>query len=525
MKIKIILATLIVLGTFLRFYRLGDLPNSYTPDEIAQGYTAYSIIKTGHDEWGDHNFLSLRSFGDFKPSLQTLLMIPFVKVFGLTPFAIRLPNAVLSILLIPLTFVLAQKLLFNSSVSILATLLVTLSPITLPLSRLALEANLLVIINLIAVILFLTSHRYFSLLFFSLSLITYHSSKILFPLIFITLILFYKRSRRLVTLALIFYVTVSLLTSFNRTTDIAIFNPTDSWSSVSESRFQATKSGLPDSISRIFNNKVTYTFFLFAHNYLSYFSPQFLATSGAGETTYGMIPGQGILGIIPFLGLCLALVFLLRTKNKSLLFLFVIVLITPIAAALSKGSYSANRLSSISPYIQILAAYGLFQLFQLRHRWLSLLLVAFLSFEIGNFLVTYFFRANQILAPGMLYGHRQALEYLRQYSNSTIIYSRRLSEPQAYVSFFNQVDPFIVQQASTQWLNYQGKGLKFLDQLGEYHLQNYLFKEINFSSDSQIPNSILVGRPEEFPGVTPSKIIFYPDFNHLSPAIYIYHSQ
>ena len=74
-----------------------------------------------------------------------------------------------------------------------------------------------------------------------------------------------------------------------------LFNPTDNWGGVANRRFEARNRGLPDAISRLFSNKAVYTVSTTFKNYASYFSPQFLFTSGAGEATYGMIPGRGVL--------------------------------------------------------------------------------------------------------------------------------------------------------------------------------------------------------------------------------------
>lgn len=522
MTLKLIV--IIILGTFLRLYQLGQIPNSYTPDEVAQGYTAYSILKTGQDEWGSSHLLKLRSFGDFKPSLQTLLMIPSIYFLGLTPLAIRLPNALLSILVIPLTYLLARKLFKNNQLSLLSAFFIAISPFAFPLSRLALEANLLTLVTLLAVVLFVAKHHYLSLVFFTLTLITYHSAKIFSPLTLLLLIYFFRQKFHLFLIFTLLYFFVALATASPRATDIAIFNPTDSWTAVSTARFQTTRSGLPDSVSRLFNNKLSYLFNLSVHNYLSYLSPQFLATQGAGETTYGMLPGHGVLGLIPSLGLLFAVYLYFKKPNPSSALLVALILITPLAAAISKGSYSANRLSIFTPYLQIFAASGLFLI--KFPKPLKFLLVLLFVFETSYFFQRYFFQGNQILAHGLLYGHQQAVNYLQQFPDSQIIYSRRLSEPQAYVMFFNQINPQIVQQQSTSWLKYQQQNLKFLDQLGEYQLKNYLFKEINFASDSLLPNTILVGRPEEFPGsIQPNKIIYYPDFNRLDPAIFIYQSK
>ena len=151
-------------------------------------------------------------------------------------------------------------------------------------------------------------------------------------------------------------------------------------------------------------------------------------------------------------------------------------------------------------------------------------LIIFFGFNL-IFLNRYFFQGNQILSEGMLYGHQQANEYIKSHPTENVIYSRKLSEPQAYVSFFQQIDPKITQSESSNWLKYQSNGLSFLDQLGEYKLDKFIFREINIPSDSQISNTLVIGRPEEFRDTKPDYIIYYPDHSQLKPAIYIYQTK
>ena len=159
MKQKILLSLILVLGIFLRFYKLGSLPNSYSPDELAQGYTAYSILQTGRDEWGNTNWFNLRSFGDYKPPIQTLLMIPSVKLFGLNTFAVRFPNALFSVFTILLTFLIAEILFKNKKISLLSASFVSISPWILPMSRIALEANLVIFVVSLGFYLFLLASQ------------------------------------------------------------------------------------------------------------------------------------------------------------------------------------------------------------------------------------------------------------------------------------------------------------------------------------------------------------------------------
>jgi 4-amino-4-deoxy-L-arabinose transferase-like glycosyltransferase len=475
-------------------------------------------------------------------------MIPSIKLFGLTPFAVRLPNAILAIFTVLLTYLIAEFLFKNQKISLLSALFICLSPWSLPMSRIALEANLVIFVISLATYFFLKANQknnlpllIYSIIIFGISLFTYHSAKIFTPLFLIFLIIHqktYSKSKLFFTSVVLFFFIFGLnfyLNSqikSNRTGDIAIFNPTDHWSYVSNSQYEITQNGLPYSITKIFYNKIVYLYEIFSQSYLSYFSPQFLITQGAGETTYGMIPGYGVLGLIPGIGFVLSLIFLIQKRSfeskKNLIFLLLTLMIPPLIAAIAKGQYSANRVSLMMPFIQIFAAFGLVTFIsEIKHYQKIICFFTFSVFAITTliFLQRYFFQGNQILAEGMLYGHQQANEYLQKIPSDHIIYSRKLSEPQAYVSFFNQIDPKITQSESTNWSEYQQKNLSFLDQLGEYKLGKFIFREINIPSDSQLPNTLIIGRPEEFRDIKPDYIIYYPSESELKPAIYIYHTK
>ncbi len=549
MKTKIWLFLIISIGALLRFVNLGNLPNAYSPDELAQGYTAYSILKTGKDEWGSNNWLSLRSFGDYKPPVQTLLMIPSIKIFGLTPFAVRFPNALLSIFTIVLTYLIADLLFKNKNISLISALFISISPWSLPMSRIALEANLVVFITSLATFLLLKSFKkqqiilfLLSIILFGVSLFTYHSAKIFTPLLLLVLIFSQKIYRQkkffiiLISIFSLFFASNFYLNSqikSDRTGDIAIFNPTDKWQYVSDSQYEITQNGLTRPVARIFYNKIIYLFETFTQSYFSYFSPQFLITQGAGETTYGMLPGFGVLGIVPGIGFLLALILIIQKKRLAyfnpLILLFIIILIPPSIAAIAKGQYSANRVSLMMPFLQIISAVGLVSFIETvpikLKQLLYLITFGLFSFFSLVFLERYFFQGNQILSKGMLYGHKEANQIIQKLSVDQIIYSRKLSEPQAYVAFFNQINPKITQSGSTDWLEYETNKLSFLDQLGEYRLGNFIFREINIPSDSQLRNTLIVGRPEEFRDIKPDYIINYPSKAKTEASIYIYHTK
>ena len=66
-------------------------------DEASLGYNAYSILKTGRDEYGTFLPIIFKSFGDYKPGLYVYLCLPFVYILGLNELSVRLPSIIFSL--------------------------------------------------------------------------------------------------------------------------------------------------------------------------------------------------------------------------------------------------------------------------------------------------------------------------------------------------------------------------------------------------------------------------------------------
>jgi len=98
------------LGLLLRIVGLSDHPAGFTPDEASFGYDAYSVLRTGRDQWGNFLPLSFKSFGDYKLPLYGYLAVPFVAVFGLSEFAVRLPNVVVGSMAILVLYALVLEI-------------------------------------------------------------------------------------------------------------------------------------------------------------------------------------------------------------------------------------------------------------------------------------------------------------------------------------------------------------------------------------------------------------------------------
>ena len=87
MKQYFFLIIIICVGIFFRFYNITTVPPSLSHDETAIAYNAYSLLKTGKDEYGVTFPLLFRSFDDYKLPGMVYSTVPFVALFGKSELA------------------------------------------------------------------------------------------------------------------------------------------------------------------------------------------------------------------------------------------------------------------------------------------------------------------------------------------------------------------------------------------------------------------------------------------------------
>jgi 4-amino-4-deoxy-L-arabinose transferase-like glycosyltransferase len=535
---KTFLAIILLLGFLLRIIALDKFPVGFTPDEASFGYDAYSILKTGKDQWGKTLPLVFESFGDYKSPLYAYLTVPSVATFGLNKFSVRLPNAVIGTLAIYAVYLLVGKLVEKKGaesdlMATFAALLLAISPWHIMMSRGAFEANLTTFLLPLSLYFFFKSFEkpknlILSVIFVGLNIFSYHSAKFVTPLVFLAAILIYRRRlfnnfgiyhKVSIGLVLIFIVLFAFSLkagSSTRIFDVSIFKT--SLLEASSERIKAINEGMNPLLARFVYNKYQAGIRHFVGNYITYFSPQFYFSQGPGESTYGMVPGRGVLYWFELPLVLLGFMYLLKNiSNRSLWIIVVWFLLSPIPAALSTGpGYAANRAVVALPSIQIICATGLYYLIgkmdSLKYK--RTVLAAFgvsVFMFLGYFMFNYFVLSPQNVAKGMLYGNYEALDYVaKNYNQRSVTVSRRLSEPHIYVAFINKWDPADYQENSKLW-NYKNLNLGWVDQMPEYRLGNYLFKNINYSEYAN-ENTLLVGRPDEFPAsILFDKLFSYPD--------------
>ncbi len=183
------LALIVALAVFLRFWKLDTIPASLNWDEIAAGYNAYTIANWGADEYGNKFPLVFKSFADDKHPVHIYLTSIVVKIFGLSDFNIRATSAGIGVLTVFFVFFLARKLFDSNLVGLFAALFLAVSPYHIHFSRGLWENNFalfFLVAGLSLIYIGLRKLNYFipvAFLFFGLSFYSYHSAKIVVPLV------------------------------------------------------------------------------------------------------------------------------------------------------------------------------------------------------------------------------------------------------------------------------------------------------------------------------------------------------
>lgn len=529
-RINWFLVIVISMAFILRVVWVDSYPAGFTPDEASLGYSAYSILKTGRDEWGEPwwklFFTNMRSFGDYKLPLYSFLSIPSVALLSLNEFSTRLPNVILGTLSVLGIYYMAKKLFPDRNrIAYISAFVLAVSPWHIQLSRGAFEANLIVFFLPWIIYFFWEGKYWWSAIFAAISMYSYHTARYFMPFLGILLLVFksVKLDKKLL-IALIVFLVLSIPTIISvfgvgktRMSDLSIFSPTDNWAGVSDRRFEARLLELPDSVARIFSNKLTQTISNVSRGYLSYLSFDYLFINGAGEATYGMMPGRGVMYMFELVFVIAYVITLIKSKSKSMIFLGLLLLIAPIPAILAKSmGNAANRVAPMLPALVLIVAVGMDSFLEHYKKYFRhLVLVICVTYFIGAafFAEDYFYHAPKLNAPAMSFGWKELMPRLAGLSRDydEVYISRSLSEPQIFLAFYGKMDPAYYQKQAIAWKDFDQKGFKFLDQYDGYRLGKYRIGNLDFGL-ARGQNTLLVGRPGDIPESMKYHFqIFYPD--------------
>mgnify|MGYP000858966995 FL=1 len=199
-KRKWLITLLLIGGIFVRLFLLGVIPPGLNQDEASIGYDAWALLHYGIDRNGCHNPVHFISWGSGQNALYAYLSMPFISLFDLNPFSVRILNALLGCLSLVIFYLLVKKI-WDEDTGIIALFLLTISPWHIMMSRWGLESNIFPFFILMGSYLLLlslerSSFLPLSFLVFAISLYSYGTAYFFVPVFLLVIslyLIFYKK--------------------------------------------------------------------------------------------------------------------------------------------------------------------------------------------------------------------------------------------------------------------------------------------------------------------------------------------
>lgn len=488
---KIFLIGILGLALFLRLYNFGGNPSSLYWEEVALGYDAYSILKTGADHHGHFlPIVALESFGDWKPALYAYAIIPFIPLFDLGAIAVRLPSLLAGLSLLFALYLIAKKLGQNP---LLVLAITAISPWAIQFSRVGWEAHLATACITWGLYFGIATvgekkkiqirHFALSVFFLILSLYTYHAARIVAPVVGLSIILFITSSlgfksvlgtwkKMLFIILLAFVAVVPLLAKISspeilqRSRETSIFSDVSIILESNQLKEQARNSLL----SRLIYHRYVLFSQEIIKNGLAQFTPRYLFLSGDPQIRHS-VQFFGHLYHIEAIFLILGFFVWLKKRTKLHLLLFFVAILSVLPAAISTGSPHALRSMTLFPILMLLAAEGIQMILSLvRARKLLftavvVLIVGAYTAELSAFWLYYNDIYPKVAASEWQYGYAEMVQSLEQKMQENpdlpVYVSRAMGRPAMYYWFYTKTDPRLVQAANATAKKDQGEFLEF----------------------------------------------------------------
>lgn len=525
MKSKLILIAIIILASVLRLYKLSSNPVGLNADEAALGYNAFSLMTTGRDEHGHPWPVNLESFGDFKPALYSYILIPFIKVFGLTEFAVRLPSALFGILGVLFIYMLTKEIYLNEVLGLLSAFLLAISPWHLHFSRGAWEVNVattFILIGTWSFIKWLKNPKLIlianSCLLFALSMYTYQSARLIAPILGLGLVVIYfkqlfkfPKQILIAGIVLVLILTplgISIIKSnaVSRFSGVGLLADQGPINRANEARGQHPN---PSSLTvKILHNRRVEYFIRFLSNYTDHFQGNYLFVNG-DAIGRNKVPETGLLYLTDFIFVILGAVYLVRNPNKFTKIIWLLLFISPLAAAITFQTPHALRSQIMVIPLVILISMGIKgSPFWLKRGPLLILIIIYF-WQLTRYLHEYYVHYPQDYPAAWEYGFKELVPFVESVQDKyqKIIITDSYDQPYILFLFYSKYPPSKFQNNHT---------LTVRDRFNFSTVKNYdkfYFQSTNWDQVRDIHNALIVANPKDLPagGYNVIKTINFPN--------------
>lgn len=488
-KTLLYLLAILIVATILRVYQLDKVPPALFGDEVDVGYQAYSLLKTGKDLYGNSWPTLIHSLAEYRAPLFIYSAIPFIGIFGLNEWGVRLPAVFFGVLGVLGLFFLTRKL-FGVKIGLLAAGFMSISPWHIQYSRAGFEVTMLLTFFVFATFFFLKGmeKKYYliiSVVLFGLTPYIYSTAVVFMPLLLIIMIIIFIKDIRIIqdkriTFAIAICVLVLLLLPYawqtisgksgERFSIVSVFGNEDLRDKVQLAQQQEQ---LPANFQRLLHNKWTEWGRQISMNYLRAYSPEFLFLNGDPNSRHSVHEmGQMYLFEIVLLGFGIFWVSerLKSGVNKKNIWLVIGWLsIAPVPAALTyDGGFHATRDFIMLPPLMILLALGTNYLMErIKNPKLKILggiIIIIAAVNIIFYLHRYFVHYPTEQWKAWHFGFKEAMQYVKENENQyQNIYINNTYEPSLIrFLFWTKYDPakfqqeFVIDQPRTIAAGFEG---------------------------------------------------------------------
>lgn len=520
----LILFLILVLAFILRFYKITLVPPSLNWDEASIGYNAYSVLQTGHDEWGEFLPLHFKSYGEYKLPGQVYASIPAIYIFGLTPFGVRVTPLVYGVLTVLFLYFLTKSLYKKEGVALITAFFLAVSPWHIQLTRASFESSFALMWVILGVWFFVKGFKntkwwFISMIPFAIAVYTYNSARFFVPLFLITNFIIYRKdllaSKKTAILSAFLFALLMIplalfMVSGGGEARYKLVSVTDEAGLVPRIEEARNLSGLPTPVKELVHNRPVYVSYYLIRNYLAHFTPNFLFLKGASHAQHH-VGGIGELYLIQLPFLLYGIYITYKKKNKFFWLLISWGLLAILPAALTRDSipHALRTLNSV-PVYQIFTGVGmyyLYMLFRRRSRMQAVMYVLFISVLFSAQFVTYlnnYFNAYpEKYSRDWQYGYEEAFSYIKDHYNDydLIVVTREYGEPHMFALFFLNYPP------ETYYNNPNLERFETYDWVRVLRFDKFFFPDLGDEGTKMgdiIQNNpgkkiLFVGTPEEIP--------------------------
>ncbi len=443
-KIKLLILFLIGFGLiFCRFLYLDRFPVGMSHDELEYILSAKTYFLTGADLSGSYfpNSIFQTKTEGIISFLPALILAPYFGLVPINQFTARLPYVLFSLITSVCLYLLIKKIFKNKYFAGLTSIIYLINPWSFYLSRVAADTAFCLLFFILGILFCLDNNKkkyWLSLVFFTLGFLSYHGAKVIFlPLIFVCLGYNFLKKKITFKQGMVFWVISGLImTSYfiiggkffsqsinqTRSNDIWILDQKTLTNKVNIER----KASLENPGDRLFINKATIATKIFFQKYLTAFSPEVLFISGDTRGTY-RFGDFGLFYLIDFVFIFLGLINLFKKHPKETYFLLSLVLISPLATALSGVETSIiNRSFLLLPVLIIFISFGIWSVYKkitkkkMKLFWGSILFMVYVI-SFWGFLAFYFYRFPVIGQENYFFSQRIVANYIEKIDNQKVV--------------------------------------------------------------------------------------------------------